>query len=373
MLKKLLFSIGGFTLIVLFLGATKASKIKTAMSVTHTQPPASVTTQPAQVMKWQPTASAIGTLSPIKGIMVSADAEGVLVDFPAANGATVKEGDIIARLDTSVEEAQLAAAQARSHLAALQRDRANDLLAKSTISQADADTATAQLLQAQAEVSALEAQIAKKQVRAPFSGYLGIRQVNIGQFIGRGVPLVSLQKLDELYVDFNVPQRALPQLAPGREVKVLVDAFPEREFAAKLTAINAVVDDQTRNIAVQATLQNPQGELRPGMFVQIKASLGEETQIVAVPATSVHYASYGNSVFIVEKIKDQAGHDYLGVRQSFVTLGPTRGDFVGVTSGLKEGEVVVTSGVFKLRNGQAVQINENIKLPSSSTPQPANT
>ncbi|MCB1105926.1 MAG: efflux RND transporter periplasmic adaptor subunit [Opitutaceae bacterium] len=373
MLKKLLLSVGGFTLIVLVLGATKASQVKTAMAVSHAQPPTSVTTKKAQLMGWRPTASAIGTLSPIKGITVSADADGVLVAFPQDNGAFVQEGDIIARLDTSVEEAQLAAAQARRDLATLQRDRATDLLSKNTISQSDADTATAQLLQAEAEVAALQAQIAKKTVRAPFSGRLGIRHVNLGQFIGRGAPLVSLQKLDELFVDFSVPQRVLPRLEPGREVTVLVDAFPGREFTAEVTAINVVVDDQTRNIAVQATLENPQDELRPGMFVQIKAALGEEEEIVAIPATSVHYASYGNSVFIVENMKDAEGKEYLGVRQSFVTLGATRGDYVGVTSGVKAGEVVVTSGVFKLRNAQAVQINNDIELPSSPTPEPANT
>lgn len=373
MFKKLLLSIGGFTLIVLLLGTTKASQIKTAMSITHDKPPTSVTTEAARLLAWRPTASAIGTLSPIKGIMVSADADGVLVAFPPDNGAMVEAGAIIARLDTSVEEAQLASAKARRDLAVLQRDRATDLLAKNTISQADADAATAQLLQAEADVAALQAQIAKKQVRAPFSGRLGIRQVNLGQFVARGAALVSLQKLDELYVDFNVPQRVLPQLVLGREVTVMVDAFPGREFIAKVTAINAEVNDQTRNIAVQATLQNPQDELRPGMFVQIKAALGDEQQLVAIPATAVHYASYGNSVFIVEQLKDGQGKEYLGVRQSFVTLGATRGDYVAITTGVKQGEVVVTSGVFKLRNSQPVQVNNEIKLPSSPEPHPANT
>lgn len=341
--------------------------------MSHVQPPTSVTTKEASLMGWRPTASAIGTLAPIKGVMLSADADGVLIEFPQESGTLVKEGAIIARLDTSVEEAQLAAAKAQRDLAKLQRDRSTDLLAKNTISQSDADTATAQLLQAEAQVSALEAQIAKKQVRAPFSGRLGIRQVNIGQFVGRGVALIPLQKLDELYVNFSVPQRALPRLEPGREVAVTVDAFPGREFSAKVTAINAEVDDQTRNIAVQATMANPKEELRPGMFVQIEASLGDEQEMVAIPATSVHYASYGNSIFIVEKMKDAQGNEYLGVRQSFVTLGPTRGDYIGITSGVKAGEVVVTSGVFKLRNAQAVQVNNNIELPSSATPKPANT
>lgn len=373
MLKKLFFFLGAFTLLALLLGATKASQIKTAMSISHAQPPTSVTAQDAYLMDWRPTASAIGTLNPIKGVMLSADADGVLVEFSPANGAKVREGDIIARLDTTVEEAQLAAASARRDLAALQRDRATDLLSKNTISQSDADTAAAQLLQAEAEVDALKAQIAKKKVRAPFAGRLGIRQVNTGQFVARGAAMISLQKLDELYVDFNVPQRVLPRLVPGREVAVKVDAFPDREFTAKVTAINAEVDGQTRNIAVQATLSNPEDELRPGMFVQVQAAMGEPEQIVAIPATAVHYASYGNSVFVVEQLKDAEGNDYLGVRQTFVTLGPVRGDYVSVVSGVKAGETVVTSGVFKLRNGQAVQINNDIKLPSSATPQPANT
>jgi len=373
MFKKLCIAIGGFVLITLLLGAVKAAQIKEMMSMSHVQPPASVMTAEATLMGWKPTASAIGTLAPIKGIMVSADAEGVLVEFPQENGVLVKEGDIIARLDSSVEEAQLAAAKARRDLAALQRDRATGLLSKNTISQSDADTATAQLLQTEAEVAALEAQIAKKQVRAPFTGRLGIRQVNIGQFVGRGAALIPLQKLDELYVNFNVPQRALPQLEPGREVIVKVDAFPGREFAAQVTAINAEVNGQTRNIEVQATLKNPNEELRAGMFVQIEAALGEAEQIVAVPLTAVHYASYGNSVYIVENMKDEEGNEYLGVRQQFVTLGATKGDYVGILSGVKPGEQVVASGVFKLRHAQPVQINNDIKLPNSVTPQPDNT
>ncbi|MCF7687777.1 MAG: efflux RND transporter periplasmic adaptor subunit [Cephaloticoccus sp.] len=373
MLKKLFIALGGFVLIVLALGAVKKTQLDEMASAPHVAPLTSVSTIAAREVSWNPSIRAIGTLAPVEGIMLSADADGTIVEIAAKSGSTVKQGDLIVKYDVSVESAQLAAAEARAELARLQSDRASDLLAKQTISQAEADTANAQLDQALAEVAALQAQIAKKQVRAPFSGRIGIRQINVGQFVGRGAPLMPLQKLDPIFVNFNIPQRQLSALKVGQSVMVTVDAFAGQSFAATVTAINPQVDRDTRNFSVQATMTNPEEKLRAGMFVRVAVELPAGGKIVAVPATAIAYASYGNSVYIVETMKGEDGKEYLGARQQFVKLGATRGDLVEVVGGVKVGEQVVSSGVFKLRNNMAVQVNNSAPPTSSATPTPDNT
>jgi membrane fusion protein (multidrug efflux system) len=209
-------------------------------------------------------------------------------------------------------------------------------------------------------------------VRAPFDGRIGIRLVNTGQFVDRGQPLLPLQKLDPIFVNFNVPQRQLPSLALGQSVSVLIDAF-EQPFTGRLTAINSEVDATTRNVAVQATLANPTEVLRAGMFARVEVQLPATESLVVVPATAIAYASYGNSVYVVEKMKHPDGKEYLGVRQQFVKLGATRGDLIAVTGGLKPGEQVVSAGVFKLRNGAAVSVNNAVQPTSNPAPKPVNT
>ena len=215
--------------------------------------------------------------------------------------------------------------------------------------------------------------IAKKQVRAPFDGRVGIRLVNVGQYVARGAALLPLQKLDPVFVNFSIPQRQLPAIAKGQEVGILVDAFAGREFKGTITALNSEVDADTRNIAVQATLANPDEVLRAGMFVRVEVQQSAAEAQVVVPATAIAYASYGNSVFVVEQMKGEDGKEYLGVRQQFVKLGATRGDLVAIAEGVKAGEQIVTSGVFKLRNGAAVQVNNIVQPSSSANPTPANT
>jgi len=373
MFKKFLIAIGGFIVVVLSLGAVKVAQINEMMSASHVMPASAVTTIEAMEVKWSPSIRAIGTLAPVQGVTVSADADGTIVRIAADSGTAVEAGDLLVEIDTTVEAAQLVAAEARAALARLQSDRASDLLTKNTISQAEADSAIAQLNQADADVAALKAQIAKKHVRAPFAGRVGIRQVNVGQFVARGAALLPLQKLDPIFVNFYVPQRQLSSLTLGSKVAIAVDAFADQKFEATVTAINSEVDASTRNIAVQATLANADELLRAGMFVRVEVELpGNETS-VAVPATAIAYASYGNSVFIVENMKGADGKEYLGVRQQFVKLGATRGDLVAIVDGVKPGEQVVSAGVFKLRNGAAVQVNNSAVPASSATPTPANT
>jgi membrane fusion protein (multidrug efflux system) len=272
-----------------------------------------------------------------------------------------------------VEQAQLAAAEARSELARVNFERTRELWGQKAIAKSEYDAGAAAVKQAEAEVGALRALIAKKQVRAPFDGRVGIRLVNLGQYVGRGVPLLPLQRLNPIYANFSIPQRHLPQLTLGQKVMLTVDAYAGAGFEGTITAINPEVDPATRNVAVQATVANAQEQLRPGMFVRVEVQLPATDPIVVVPATAVSYASYGNSVFIVEKMKAADGAEYLGVRQQFVRLGATRGDLVAVVEGVKAGEQVVSAGVFKLRNGASVQINNAVQPSANPAPKPANS
>ena len=372
MFKKFLIAIAGFAVVVFALGAVKVAQIKQMSAMPHGNPPSAVTSTEAKAVAWQPVLKAIGTLAPVEGVTVSADADGVVATINVENGATVKAGDRIIELDTSVEEAQLAAAEATAALAKLQHDRASELVVKSTISKSEFDVAEAQLQQAVANVTALKATIERKHVRAPFDGRIGIRLVNTGQFVARGRPLVPLQKLDPIFVNFSVPQRELASLTIGQKVSLTVDAYAV-PFPGAISAINSEVDASTRNVSVQALLANPEEKLRAGMFVQVEVELPPTAARIVLPATAISYASYGNSVFIVEKMKDESGQEYLGVRQQIVKLGPTRGDLVAIDEGVKPGEEVVTSGVFKLRNTMPVQVNNTVAPTSSAAPKPANT
>lgn len=372
MIKKFIFAILGFVAVVAALAVVKAAQIQQMMSAQGARPVTAVSTAVAEVQEWHPVIAAIGTLSPVQGVTISAELEGAITSLPVESGAAVQQGDLLVTLDTTIEAAQLEAAEARAELARLQRERAIELRTKNTISQAELDNAVATFAQSVADVAAIKATLAKKAIRAPFSGRVGIRQVNLGQFVSRGTPLMPLQKLDEVFVDFYVPQRQLPELGLGQAVNVKVDAFPDETFVARITAINPVVDTATRNVAVQATLPNGDERLRAGMFAQLEVVLPETNTMIVVPSTAVSYASYGNSVYVVETMQDDAGEDYLGVRQQPVVLGAKRGDLVAVVEGLASGEEVASTGVFKLRNGLPVQINNAVQPTASLHPTPDN-
>lgn len=373
MLKKFIIAIAGFILVVGILAFIKISQIKALSSQPHVMPPSAVTTIEAVQETWRPVLRAIATLAPVEGVTLGADADGTVSHIAVENGAAVKAGDLLLELDTTVEAAQLAAAEARLTITKLDRDRAVELREKNTISEAELDQANALLSQASADAAALRALLEKKKVRAPFEGRVGIRLVNVGQFVSRGSPLMPLQKLNPIYVDFTIPQRNLPQLVVGQTTEVKVDAFGERAFPGKIVAINPEIDPASRNVSVQALIENPDEMLRAGMFAHVEVLLPEAKPVVVLPATAIAYASYGNSVYVIENIKGPDGKEYLGARQTFVKLGTTRGDQVAVIEGVKPGEIVATSGVFKLRNGAPVQVN-NERLPSNSPdPKPENT
>jgi membrane fusion protein, multidrug efflux system len=366
------------TLTLLFIGAlgfVKFKQIQTAIAqgAAFQPPPEAVTTIAAAQAQWPSTINAIGTVAAVRGVTVSADLPGIVDQILFESGDAVREGQTLAILDTRQEQAQMAAAEAQRVLARLNFNRMQELLDQQVISKAEYDSATAQSRETEARVGEIRAAIERKTIRAPFSGILGIRQVNKGQYLAGGDPLVPLQALNPIYVNFGVPQQAIGQVRVGRSVRITTESLGGLGFEGRVTATDSVVDPTTRNIQVQATLGNPDGRLRPGMFVQTELLVGANQPVIALPASAISYAPYGDSVFVVAEMKDDKGHAYRGVRQQFVKLGPARGDQVAVVSGVTPGDEVVTSGVFKLRNGAAVQINNKVKPGNNSAPKPENS
>jgi membrane fusion protein (multidrug efflux system) len=357
------------------LGFVKFQQIQTAIAqgAAFQPPPEAVTTIVTQEEQWPATFRAIGTMAAVQGVTVSADLAGTVDRILFDSGQAVGEGVVLAMLDTRQEKAQLAAIEARRELARLTFERMEGLLNERVISRAEFDRATADYRQSEAQSAEIRAVIERKTIRAPFSGVLGIRQVNLGQYLAGGDALVTLQSINPIYVNFGVPQQTVGQIPVGRAVRVTTSDVAGIDWNGRVTAIDSLVDEATRNIQVQATLANPDGRLRPGMFVQTEVVLRASQPVLALPASAISYAPYGDSVFVVAELTGEDGKPYRGVRQQFVKLGPARGDLVAVLSGLKAGDEVVTSGVFKLRNGAAVQINNAVRPANSPAPRPENS
>jgi len=313
-------------------------------------------------------------VSAAQGAVVSTELGGTVGEIRFENGAQAKKGDVLVRLDVSQEEALLRSAEAEAKLARTDLERARDLVSKKVISKAEIDAAESKFNRLNAIVDQMRSNIAKKTIVAPFDGELGIRQVNVGQMINSGQQVVALTSLDRVYVDFALPEQHVSKLTKDLQVSVRADALPGREFKGKLTAINSMVDPVTRNVPLQGTLENPDHALRPGMFAKVNVTLPETKKTIVIPGSAVSYAPYGDSVFVIEKQKDpKSGHESLVLRQQFVRIGEVRGDFVAVTQGLKPGQEVVGTGVFKLRNGMAVTINNDLAPKPELNPMPADT
>jgi len=375
MAKRMIVMLLTTALIVGALGFVKFRQIQTAIgqAASFQPPPEAVTTIAAVEERWPETLTAIGTVAAVQGVTISADLPGTVDRIGFEAGQPVREGEVLALLDTRQEQAQLAAAEAQRELARLSFERMQGLLNENVVSRAEFDRAIADQRQGDARVGEIKATIERKTIRAPFGGILGIRRVNLGQYLSAGDALVTLQSLSPIYVNFGVPQQAMAQVRAGRTVRVTADNLAGSAFSGRITAIDSVVDESTRNIQAQATLANPDGRLRPGMFVQAEVAVGASATIVSLPASAISYAPYGNSVFVVSDLKDKDGKPYRGVRQQFVKLGAARGDQISITSGLKAGDEVVTSGVFKLRNGAAVIVNNKVRPANSATPKPENS
>jgi membrane fusion protein (multidrug efflux system) len=370
MKKGILIAVAGVLVVVGALAAVKALQIRAMIEAGKQAafPPETVTTAVSRAESWDTSLSAVGSLTAVQGVTVAAEVQGKVVEILFGPGAKVGKGDLLVRQDTSVEEAQLPGAEAQVSLTRTVLARDVEMLSEKIISQADYDTAVANQQQAVAQRDALRAAIGKKAIRAPFAGRLGIRQVNLGQFLREGDPVVTLQSMDSVYVDFSLPQQELPRLREGLAVRVTGDALAGAAVVGRITTVSPLVDAETRNVRLQATVANPEERLRPGMFVNVSVGLPVRRKVIAIPATAALYAPYGDSVFVVQE--DEKGKGGKVLRQQFVRLGERRGDFVAVAEGLKGDETVVTTGVFKLRNGQPVVVDNRLAPEFRIAPTP---
>jgi membrane fusion protein, multidrug efflux system len=369
-LRMLLMLVAAGTLIGV-LGATKYKQINTAMAeqAAFRMPPEAVTTIVARQERWPDALGVIGSVTAVRGVTISADLPGVVERIAFDSGMAVTEGDVLAELDTRTERAQLAAAEAQLDLTKANLERTRGLRDEQIVAPADFDKAEAEYKRAAAAIGEIRAAIGRKTILAPFSGVLGIRQANLGQYLAAGMPIVSLQSLSPVFVNFAVPQQQIARIRAGAEVHVALENGGA-ELRGNVTAVDSVIDESTRNIQIQATIPNSTGLLRPGMFVQTSVVLGVAGSVIAVPISAIAYAPYGDSVFVVSDLKGPDGKPFRGVVQRFVKLGASRGDQVAVESGVGPGDEVVTSGVFKLRNGAEVQINNKVQPSNKPAPKP---
>lgn len=380
MFKKIILTLVGLTVLVGILTSVKFApgfgqfSVMGASGALMVMPPEVVTATEVKAEEWESTLRATGSLVTVQGVTVSAELAGKVVRIAFEPGAKVAQGDLLVQLDTSTEEAQLRAAEASAALAKVNLDRTTELLASKAVSKSDYDLIDAQYKQAAAQVDSIRAIIAKKSVTAPFAGRLGIRLVNLGQILHEGDPIVSLETLDPIYFNFSLPQQQLAEVAVGSVVRAKTDNESGEVFVGKISAINPDVDAATRSVRIQATMPNPQEKLHPGMFATVELVLPTRQKVLSLPATAVLYAPYGDSVFVIDEKKNaQTGVLEKVLRQQFVRLGAARGDFVTVVTGLQAGETVVTSGVFKLRAGMMVVVDNKLAPDAQVAPKPENT
>jgi membrane fusion protein, multidrug efflux system len=382
---RYLLPILGLLLLVGGLVTVKFSQISSLISAgkeyqKNGPPPEIVSTAPAQTQTWEGTLTAVGSIAAAKGVTISNDAPGVVNRISFESGALVRQGQVLVELDSSVERAQLASAQARRDLAQITLGRTKALANSNSIPLSQVDTDEAQVKTSSTDYTALQAQIDRKIVRAPFAGRLGIRLVNIGQYLNPGTPLTVLESTDSVYVDFSLPQQNLPDIKVGLAVRVTLEAAKDTTYDGVIAAVEPQVDATTRTIKVRASVPNKGEKLRPGMFATVAIVLPPRPPSVVIPVTSIVHASFGDSIFIVEDKKDDAGAPVAGAdgkpvkvaRQQFVKVADTRGDFVAIADGVTAGQDVVTSGAFKLRNGTGVAVNNDIKLNPDLAPHPVN-
>ncbi|PXA03997.1 efflux transporter periplasmic adaptor subunit [Coraliomargarita sinensis] len=378
-MKKTIFILSlflGVILLIAFLVGTKMMQFG-AMAEAGANggpPPETVSSTEASTQVWQTRLRAVGTIEPVQGILIESETSGLVDAIAFENGQEVQKGDLLVQLDIDVEKAQLRAAVATAKLADLEYERAKSLRASGSIPESRLDSAAADLERAQAEIENINAVIDRKTIKAPFDGRVGIRQINLGQYVPLGSPIVNLQSDENVYANFSLPQKDLSQIEKSIPLTVRSDAYPEKEFQGELTAISPEIDATTRSVALQGTLQNADGLLRSGLFVEIEINLPDQRQVVAVPSTAILYAPYGNSVFVIEESEGaENGEGQLTARQKFIRIGQTRGDYVSIVEGLKPGERIVSAGGFKLRNGSRIRINNELAPEPKTEPRPNNT
>lgn len=380
MKKKIFIALLGALVIAGVLAGVKYLQINKMMeqSAAFRPPPTPVTATEVVSEGWETLLPAVGSLTAVQGVTVAAEVSGKVVKIAFSPGAQVAAGDLLVQQDASTEQALLPGAEAAAVLAKTSLDRTRTLLADQAVSQSNLDEAVARRQQALADLENLQASIAKKSIRAPFAGRLGTRQVNLGQILQPGEEIVTLQALDSVFVDFFLPQQHIGRLQTGLKVRVTSDAFPGQEIVGSITTISPMVEEATRNIRIQATIDNPEELLRPGMYVNIAVVLPGQKNVLIVPLTAVLYAPYGDTVFVVEEAESASENGQAGpekgkvLRQQVVELGEKRGDFVDVLSGLQGGQEIVTTGVFKLRNGMPVVVDNSLQPEFKLNPDPEN-
>lgn len=375
MFKKIILTALGILLVAGVIVGIKALQIMALIEAgeNEQQPLETVSTTVVERDQWVRTIESVGSLRAVQGADLSTETAGIVSRILFENGAEVSEGDLLVELDTEAESATLRSAEAEADLARTVYERTKSLRASSAVPQSDLDAAASQLRKVTALVEQLRAMISKKQVRAPFTGRLGIREINLGQFVQNGDKIVSLQSLDPIFVDFLLPQQLISTLALGQKILLRTDAYPGRVFEGELTAINSEVDRITRNIRLQATLKNPEGALRPGMFARVEIFEGGADEVLRIPLTAVFRAPYGDSVFVVLEKDGPDGKKGMSVEQRFIRTGRTMGDYIAVTEGLKVGDTVVSAGAFKLRNGDGIQVDNSLAPQPTKTPEPENS
>jgi membrane fusion protein (multidrug efflux system) len=368
-MKRKIFAAIAIVLVVLAgLAGVKALQIHKliAFGASYAPPPETISSAMAHEEQWQDTLTAVGSIDPQNGVTVASEVAGTVAEIAVADGSVVAKGDLLLRLDTSTEEAQLRSAAAQTELSRLNAARTRSLRTDNTVSQSELDQAEATLKQNEANADVIRAAIEKKTIRAPFAGRLGIWLVNVGASVDARKSLVSLQSLTPVYADFSLPQQNLSQLKTGQAVQVTCDAYPDQKFDGTLTAINPDLDATTRSVTLRATFENTNQLLRPGMFVRVAVVLPQAQPVLVIPSTAVLSAPFGDSVYVIESSTNSAGG--LVVRQQIVRTGPTQGISVSVLSGLKPGDRVVSAGLFKLRNGSPVTVNNDIVPPTVKNP-----
>ncbi len=328
------------------------------------QPPATVSATEARSIRWQPRLTAVGSLSAVQGVDVSNEVPGLVESINFESGQEVEKGDILVQIDDDREQAELPGLEARAKLARSNLQRTRSLIERDLTSEENLETALSQLQEAESAVASLEATIAKKAIRAPFDGTLGIRQVNEGQFLPAGTAIVTLQHLDELYADFTLPEKFLDRVRAGQPVEVRVSTWPDRLFEGRVNAVSVKVDVSSHNFAAQATIDNPDHLLRPGLFADVSVLAGDRRPVVALPDTAIDYSLYGDAVYVIDDTgeKDDKGNPVLKVEERFVKTGQTHEGWTEILEGVEAGETVVTAGQLKLRDGSRVTVNNEVAL-----------
>ena len=379
MIKKKIFGIcifGVLALALLFLIGTKMLSFKAMVDAGKLMGPIpeSVSTFITERQSWIDSVQAIGSIEPDKGVRLDAEVAGLVSAINFKNGQHVEAGTVLVQLDVTVESTLLDSNKASAHLAELELVRAKRLRGTDSIAQSQLDRAQADFDKATAEMKNLEAIIERKTIRAPFSGRVGIRQINLGQYLSMGAPIVTLQSYDQVFVNFTLPQKAIARVAAGMKITLHSDVYPGQTFEGSVTAISPQIDPVTRTVKLQGTLENEDERLRPGLFVKVTVILPNKNDVLVVPATSIVYAPYGNSIFKVTTATDEvSGLETTIVKQSFIRTGKRTGDFVSILEGLQEGDEIVSAGAFKLNNGMSITVRNDLAPIPELAPSPKNS